>query len=269
MTRRLVLSYVAITVIALVLLEVPFGMFYARRELDRLTAGVERDASVVSGIYEDTLERGLVPDPEPARRYAARTGARVVIVDIRGVSIVDTDQSSPRDFSTRPEIASALRGERATGTRASTTLGTDLLYVAIPVASGGTIHGAIRITLDTSEVDARVQRFWWGLGGIAAVVLAAIALVGWLIARSVTQPLRHLIETARRFGDGDLRAGDPDGGGPPELRELARTMSSMAGRLDAMIGQQRTFVADASAGDRSISSRSIARSVAIRPAGTS
>ncbi len=246
MTRRLVLGYIAIAVIALVLLEVPFGLFYARREVDRLTAAVERDASVIASIYEDDLERGRTPDPDSARRYAGRTDARIVIVDTRGISVVDTDQAVPRNFSTRPEIASALAGARATGTRPSETLDTDLLYVAIPVASSGTVHGAVRITLDTSEIDARVRRFWWGLGSIAAVVLAAITLVGWLVARSVTQPLRRLNDAARRFGDGDLRVDDHDGGGPPELRELARTMSTMAGRLDAMIEQQRAFVADAS-----------------------
>jgi signal transduction histidine kinase len=170
----------------------------------------------------------------------------VVVVDTRGISVVDTDQTTPRDFSTRPEIATALAGSRATGTRPSETLDTELLYVAIPVASSGTVHGALRLTLDTSEVDEHVRRFWWGLTAIAAVVLAAITLVGWLIARSVTQPLRRLNTTAHRFGSGDLTVERDDTHGPPELRELAHTMSTMAGQLAAMIDQQRAFVADAS-----------------------
>ena len=41
------------------------------------------------------------------------------------------------DFSTRPEMQRALGGEVATGTRRSDTLGTDLLFVAVPVASSG------------------------------------------------------------------------------------------------------------------------------------
>jgi signal transduction histidine kinase len=246
MTKRLILSYLAVTVLVLVLLEVPFAVIYAQRELDRLTAGVERDASVIATIYEDDLEAGLPPDPQPARRYADRTGARVVVVDARGISVVDTAQTVPRDFSTRPEIATALTGSRATGTRPSETLGTDLVYVAIPVASSGNVHGALRLTLDTTEVDERVRRFWWGLAATAAVVLALISLIGWLIARSVTQPLRRLNATARRFGSGDLTVDPSDRQGPPELRELAETMSTMAGQLASMIDQQRAFVADAS-----------------------
>lgn len=246
MTKRLILSYLAVTVVVLVMLEVPFAVFYARTELDRLTADVERDASVIATIYEDALENNIPPDPQPARRYAQSTDARVVVVDSGGISVVDTAQSTPRDFSTRPEIAKALTGTRATGTRPSKTLNTDLLYVAIPVASSGNIHGALRLTLDTSEVDARVHRFWLGLVVIAAVVLAAITLVGWLIARSVTQPLRRLNDTARRFGSGDLTVEPGAAHGPPELRELAESMSTMADQLAAMIDQQRAFVADAS-----------------------
>ena len=261
MTRRLIVSYLAVTFVVLLLLEVPLALFYAQRELERLTSAVERDAAVVATIFEDDLEDGRMPDPAPALRYEQRTGARVVVVDVRGISVIDTEQpapQAPRDFSTRPEIAIALTGERSVGTRRSDTLDTDLLYVALPVASGGVVHGAIRLTLDTDDVDEHVHRFWWGLAAIAVVVMGAMSLVGWLIARSVTQPLRRLGDTARRFGDGDLTVpahgpGGPDGpggpggpGGPPELRELSDTMSTMAARLAALIDEQRAFVADAS-----------------------
>lgn len=246
MTKRLILSYAAITIVVLILLEVPFGIFFAERELDRLTTDVERDATVISNIYEDFLEADRTPDPGEAIAYAQQTGARVVVVDARGISLIDTDQSTPRDFSTRPEIVAALAGDRATGERASRTLDTDLLYVALPITSGGTIHGAIRITFDTSEVEERTQGFWLALGAVAVVVLATVTLVGWLIARSVTRPLRRLNEAARRFGRGDLTIDESTSKGPPELRELSDSMSTMALQLATMIDRQRAFVADAS-----------------------
>lgn len=246
MTRRLIISYLAVTVVVLLLLEVPLAIFYAQRELERLTSAVERDAAVVATIYEDDLETGLRPDPRSAQLYEARTGARVVVVDPEGISLIDTEQPAQRDFSTRPEIATALSGHRSVGTRTSETLGTELLYVAIPVASGGAVHGALRITLDTAEVDEHVHRFWWGLVAIALVVLGAMSLVGWLVARSVTLPLRRLNDTARRFGSGDLAVDGIAADGPPELQQLSGTMSTMAGQLAALIDEQRAFVANAS-----------------------
>ncbi|MBK6856833.1 MAG: HAMP domain-containing protein [Microthrixaceae bacterium] len=246
MTRRLLLSYVAITIVVLALLEVPLGIFYAQRERDRFTADVERDATVIATIYEDDLELRRIPDPTAAQRYRDRTGARVVVVDAAGISVVDTGATPPRDFSTRPEIATALTGAHATGIRRSNTLDTSLLYVAVPVASSGVVHGALRITLDASRVDARIYRFWAGLAGMAVVITAVVALVGWALARSVTRPIRQLRETATRYSGGDLSAEDGPVLGPPEIRELAATMDTMAVRLEALIAEQRSFVADAS-----------------------
>ena len=246
MTRRLVASYLTITVIVLVVLMVPLAVFYSQRERERLTSDVEHDANVIATLYEDDLEARLALNPVPADTYNDRTGARVVVVDTAGISQVDTGDTIDRDFSTRPEIESALNGVRTAGTRASDTLGTDLLYVAVPVASGGIVHGALRITLDTSGVNERIRTLWFALGGIAAMVLAAVVVIGWVIARSVTRPLRELTASAARFAGGDFSMTDHVAQGPPEIRALDDTMASMARRLDAVLSDQRRFVADAS-----------------------
>ena len=246
MTRRLVASYLTITVIVLVVLMVPLAAFYSQRERERLASDVEHDANVIATLYEDDLESGSPLDPVPADTYEERTGARVVVVDSDGISQVDTGDVIDRDFSTRPEIEAALEGVRTAGTRRSDTLGTDLLYVAVPVASSGTVHGALRITLDTSDVNERIRAFWLALGGVAVVVLATVVLIGWLIARSVTRPLRELTASAARFAGGDFSVTDRVSEGPPEIRVLDDTMANMAHRLDAVLSDQRRFVADAS-----------------------
>ena len=246
MTRRLLISYLTITLIVLLLLGVPLGAFYAQRERERLTADLDRDASVIATIYEDALEAGDPLDPTAADRYADRTGARVVVVDADGIARVDTAGEVPRDFSTRPEIVAALGGERISGTRASETLGTELLFVADPVASGGAVHGAVRLTLDMGDVNSRIRSFWFALAGVAAVVLLAVAVIGWVIARSVTRPLRELTATADRFASGDLAVMPNDIGGPAEVRALDLMMATMAVRLDGLLASQRAFVSDAS-----------------------
>ena len=246
MTKRLLLSYLTITLVVLLMLEIPLGLFYAQRECERVAADLQRDASVIATIYEDDLEAGIPLDPTPANIYEQRTGARVVAVDAAGISQVDTADDIERDFSTRPEIASALTGVAASGTRSSETLATDLLYVAVPVASGGTVHGALRLTLDTSDVTQRIRSFWFALVVVAAVVLFAVAAIGWVIARSVTRPVRELTATASRFASGDLSVRPSVPSGPPEIRELDESMTTMARRLDAVLTTQRAFVADAS-----------------------
>jgi signal transduction histidine kinase len=249
MTRRLLLSYLTITAFVLLVLEIPLGVAYTRAEDDRLTRDVERDARVLATLVEDVLEgtshRDLSTIVVP---YERRTGGRVVVVDVNGISVADSSNPTGprRNFSTRPEIARALTGSEASGKRHSDTLGKNILFVAVPVASGGEVHGAVRISVPTAKIDRRVRRYWIGLSGLAAVVLAAVAAVGALLAGSVTRPLRALDGQTRLLAAGDLAVRARTDAGPPEVRDLARQFNEMAARLEELVQAQQQFVADAS-----------------------
>ncbi len=249
MTRRLLLGYLSLTVLVLLVLEVPLGIAYARRQIDELTFDVERDAVALASLSEDALEGTQEIDLQAvAEAYQDRTGGRAVIVDDEGDVVADSDplREGPRSFASRPEIATALGGEVATGTRYSRSLDENLLYVAVPVASGGEVHGAVRITYPTSTVDERVERNWYRLGLVAIVTLAAATVVGIVFARSVTRPLRRLQDTATRLGHGDLEARTATDEGPPEVRSLAVAFNDTATRLEELVTAQEAFVADAS-----------------------
>lgn len=252
MNRRLLLSFLTLTVFVLAVLEVPLGVSYQRNQRQDLTAKIERDAVTLATLAEDTLEAGARIAPADLRRAADRyqtdTGGRVVVVDSSGESIADTDPLRPgsRSFATRPEIARALRGDVATGTRHSDTLGTGLLYVAVPVASSGIVHGAVRVTYPMSAVEARITRYWLILAAIAAIVLAAVGGVGLLIARWVSRPLADVERAAAAAGAGDLTARAPTDAGPPEVRSLAGSLNDTVAKLDELVRSREAFVADAS-----------------------
>ena len=108
------------------------------------------------------------------------------------------------------------------------------------------MHGAVRITYPTSELDRRVRNYWLVLAGIAAIVLAAAALIGLSFARWIRRPLEGLEEAAAAAGAGDLSARAPVPDAPPELRRLALEFNDMVARVDGLVSVQREFVADAS-----------------------
>ena len=171
-----------------------------------------------------------------------------MIVDRRGRSIADSQPTTPteRSFGTRPEVAAALRGQTVSGIRRSRTLGTGLLYVAVPVASSGVVHGAVRVTYPTSTLDARVNRYRFALLGVGIVVLLAAAALGLLLARSFARPLRSLERVAARVGEGDLEARASERAGPPEIRRLAGELNRTTAKLSSLLGSQEQFVTDAS-----------------------
>ena len=233
MTRRLLLAYLTITAFALVVVVVPLGLPFASRERARLLFDLERDAEAVSSRSEDALEGSRSPDLEGVFADFDVAGGRIVVVDDEGLTVADSAPDTPlgRDYATRPEIAAALNGERVSGMRHSETLDTDLAYVAVPVASGGTVHGAVRITLPSSAVDDRVRSTWIRLGLLSVVVLATVGGVGLLLATSVTRPVLQLEEASKRLAEGDLGARVGEIHGAPELVALGQQFDATAERL--------------------------------------
>ena len=250
MRRQLLLTYLVLAIAVLAALEIPLGITYGRAQRNDLESRIKVDALTLATLAEDNLEHRVtspsVALSRVARSYAKSPGGRVVVVDRRGTSLLDTASRTRRSFASRPEIASALRGAAASGTRHSTTLSTDLLYVAVPVASSGAVHGAVRVTYPTSALTHRVQRYWLLLAAIAGVTLTAVTVAGGRLSRTVTNPLSAVESAAEAVGEGDLSARAPTDTGPPEIRALATRFNETVEQLDAAIRSQEDFVADAS-----------------------
>jgi signal transduction histidine kinase len=251
-TRRLLLGYLGVTLFVLVVLEVPLGIQNQRTERRTLAMKVEHDATTLGSLAVGAIQAGssaqLRAVSSRAYAYSRLTGARVVIVDRRGRARIDTSARvpGPESFASRPEVRSALRGSVASGSRWSRTLGTHLLYVAVPVAANGAVHGAVRITYPTTTVDARVLRYWLVLAVIGLVVLAAATFIGVGVARFVSRPLRRLEEAAAAVGRGDLDSRGPEHEGPPEVRSLAAVLNDTVAKLAKLLRSQEAFIGDAS-----------------------
>ena len=254
MTRRLVGTYLVLAAILLLALVIPLGLTFADNQHGDLSARVERDAFTLASLGRDS-----VADPTPqqrqdlwtiARRYQLDTGGRVVLVDAQGRLMADSDEpegpGAQRSFASRPEIQEALAGDIASGERFSSTLGENLLAVAVPVASSGRVLGAVRITYPTDELDSDIRRYWLLLAGVTLVGMAAVGAIGFVLARTMTGPLQHLRQSAAAIGRGELSTRVGEGPGPREVRDLAGSFDTMAGRLETLVASQREFAADAS-----------------------
>ncbi len=246
MTRRLVNSYLLVSLVVLLILEIPLAVFYYQLERERFIATSERDAVILASLYLDALQTPAVADPQPAQDYADSRGSQVIVVDSRGTSVVDTTQEPGVSYLTRQEVQTALEGLRSAAFRDDTS-DSEFLFVGVPIASGGQVEGALQLAIDAEGVNSRIRRFWWGLLAIAVLILAALALVGLTVARSATQPIKRLQASAARFGQGDFSQLElPDNEAPGEIRQLAQSMNLMGRQLEQLIQRQRSFVADAS-----------------------
>ena len=253
MKWRFMAAIMGVTLLVLLVQDIPLSSYLRDVEYDRIITSLERDAFVLAGRGEESLETAATVDDaaltETARGYRDAGGARVVIVNIDGIAIVssDDDQSSiGASYASRPEIADALSGNITSGHRYSQTLQMELLYVTVPVFSGQEVLGAVRLTYPDQVVTDAVNGQLGMLGTVALTSLALAAIVGFIVASSVTRRLKRLREVTVYLADGDLNARADENSGAPELRSLSKSFNLMAKRLDTLIEQQRTFAADAS-----------------------
>ena len=215
----------------------------------RLTALVERDALALAIRAEEGLEADEAGSVVTlVNEYQSRTGGRVVVVRPDGSVLADSDPApgGGDNFLNRPEIRAALQRKESVGSRYSKSLGHSILYFSIPIVHGNTLLGAVRVTYPTSYVDARIERGWWALVGIGAIVLLVVFLVSLRLACQVTVPIERLATAAARVGAGELDARARVEHGAPELRDLADRFNTTAARLERLVRSQRDFVADAS-----------------------
>ncbi|MBX3098639.1 MAG: HAMP domain-containing protein [Salinibacterium sp.] len=242
-----------LTLLVLLVQDVPLSSYLRDVETARIMTSLERDAFVLAGRSEEALETADPGDDaaltQLAQDYRDAGGARVVIVNPDGIAIVTSDDDESKvgaSYLSRPEIAGALGGSVETGHRYSTTLGLELLYVTVPVFSGDKILGAVRLTYPEQVVIDTVTRQLGTLGLVALTTVLLSGVVGFIFATGLTRRLTLLRDATELLASGDLKARADEGTGAPEIRALSRSFNSMATRLELLVGQQRSFAADAS-----------------------
>jgi signal transduction histidine kinase len=118
--------------------------------------------------------------------------------------------------------------------------------MAVYERGAGPLVGTVLLARSTAPLDRDIVQLWVILGTISVVAMIAAALLAFALARWVSRPLAQLDGAARRLADGDLASRAVVASGPPELRRLAATFNTMAGRLEALVHGNRAVIADVS-----------------------
>ncbi len=242
MTRRLVLAMTGLVALVAVALALPMALIVDN----------DQRAAFVSRLEVEVMTAASIMASQPQAQWAVtaadvaqQTGARVVVVDPALQLIADSEQSALDRSFNRPEITSALAGLLSSDVRYSTTLGVDLRSVAAPVVQRETIVAAVRLSLPESDVDSLVARTRLSLAGFVVAVVIAAALVAWILANSISAPLRRVADVAAVLPE-DLDARAEESVGPTEVRVVARTLNQTASRLSGIVRRQQRVAADAS-----------------------
>jgi two-component system, OmpR family, sensor kinase len=237
---RLVLAFVAVAVVAAVLIGV-ITLSLIRLLPER---GLEQQLADQAQTVSDILA-----GPGPARRLcplarALRRGETEVYLLAADAAPYRLPgcQARGRRAPIAPVPGADLAAAMAQG-RIVTGTSDGLAWAVAPADRPGIgtrgvllVHEVRRLGLSLLPVVA------WRLLLATALAVAVAALVAWLLAGRLTAPLGRLVAAARRVGDGDLSTRvQVDGDG--EVAEVAAAFNEMAARLERAQSEQRAFLA--------------------------
>jgi signal transduction histidine kinase len=252
-TRRILLVLLAFTATVLVGAVVPLTLDAAghdRASFIQATAGMARaDAAIAQARLDGQADAPLIGLITQTQR--AGDGLLIFAGDPqKGNRLVD------KGMSAGPWVQLAIKanekGELARKANlpiqpVTETTGSRVA-AAMPVFLRGKygLVGTVILARSTRSLNGDVVKLWVILGTIALVAMIGATLLAFGLARWVSRPLAGLDSAARRLADGDLAIRAVVDSGPPELRRLATTFNTMAGRLEALVHGNRAVIADVS-----------------------
>ena len=158
--------------------------------------------------------------------------ARVTFVAADGAVIGDSDLPPDalrgvENHGERPEIVAARQHGFGAARRRSTTIGSDMMYVAIPVRNPRMPPLAfVRLALPLTDVDRQLAAVRTLASAGFAAGLVATLLLTWIFAAPLTRRLRAIEERAQRYAAGNLAPTVPDYA-QDEIGSVSRMLDSL------------------------------------------
>lgn len=227
---RLVTAYLAVVLVFMVVLGVILTLWLHSYYVDGIESLLQSRGQVAASFFDQYLaNQGSLRTfaPALAQELQSQTGGSVQVVDRGGRVLASGGSAISGRVPLDAPLHTALGGQAAV---AVVRLGRQhVVEVDIPLGVGDVV-GAVRLTSGLSTVNRTISTVWHMAlyGMLLAAALAAV--VGLLMARSVTVPLSEVTSVAAEIARGRLerrirkRRND-------EIGQLAETMNHMADEL--------------------------------------
>ena len=266
MTRRMVFALVIFTAVVITGAMLPLALntiAHDRSSFIQATQGLVRtDAAVAQTRLEAIAQSGSIAKAKPYAplipilNEAGQDGDRLLILKSRRIIdragqpqtqqslLIEKGRMPAGDWRQLADQADALAGASAQPVTETTG---SWVVAATPVYSGSSVLvGTVILARSSASLNRTIVALWVILATIGLVALVGATLLAFALVRWVSRPLAGLTSAAGRLADGDLESRAVVDSGPPELRRLAATFNTMAGRLEALVHGNRAVIADVS-----------------------
>ncbi len=228
---RFILPFVfiimGVVTVMLVLYTNQYRKMYYEDTRAMLTSEANLLASEIALLPDDGSDPQALADL--INRYSENLNVRVTVIQPDGKVIAESDATAEMmvNHLNRPEVQQVVAGGIGYNVRYSTTLKTEMVYVAVGQSLNGDLATIVRFAKPLEIVNARLAMIRRSIliSGLAAILLAA--LVTFFAAKQTTRPIVELTDAAKRITGGDYSK-IPQPGADNEINDLTRAFSKMA-----------------------------------------
>lgn len=156
---------------------------YLQKKLDLLTSHLP-----IEQIF--SKQSISAEDQTVISSYLASQDERLTLLSKEGQPFFDTNTTSYKNHSDRPEIAAILSGAASgSALRFSTTLNMELLYVALPIRINGDLIGIVRISEQSEQLSKSIKVFRQYILITIGILFLIITIFILLLIRQKNRPL--------------------------------------------------------------------------------
>jgi two-component system phosphate regulon sensor histidine kinase PhoR len=236
---RTFISYIVIIVLALILI-----YFFSQRTLidfhmDKLKTHLIQVGRSLEPKIIDLYEAADLKEVDRlAKRLGKEIDIRLTVIQADGTVIADSekDPGKMENHGDRPEVVQALAGGAQDSTRFSSTMGEQMLYLALPVEKQGETQLIIRLSLFLREIKLLINDLKWKFTAALLAIFLLALLIAWYFSRGISKPVKEIVTATREFADGnfDVKIFLKSKG---ELAEVADSFNNMVIRQKSLFDE--------------------------------
>lgn len=204
---KLMITYLALIIVIILILGVSLLSYIENNYKKNLQDKLHSQAILIASMNRDNFQEPDTGRMENlAQEVSIEIGSRVTIINPEGKVLGDSDQDAETmdNHRYRSEIVKAYKEGMGVSTRFSSTLNTEMLYVAVPVYLEDEPVGSVRVALSLTEVNQAVRQIWSMI--FSAILIASLVsgIISIKFARTITRPLEEMTRRAKVIAQGNF-----------------------------------------------------------------
>ncbi|HZG82234.1 MAG TPA: cell wall metabolism sensor histidine kinase WalK [Brevibacillus sp.] len=237
----------------LILLAMQFiGAYFAREVesyyINNFSEALNAQASLLASLLEgdlrtreskeESVEQMRVDIDNLINNLVKINGANVQVIDQTGTVLSTTeDRSIIGQRTSQPEVTVALLGTRSESMRIDPRTGARVKVLVLPIKGDQIVYGAVYMVASMEGTYNTIRKMNGILASGTMIALLITAGLGFVLAKTITKPVKEMTRQARSVADGDFNS-HVRIYGTDEIGQLGMAFNHMTRRLQEAISLQ-------------------------------